>query len=119
MFTDHYFAHVAPSGRYYGTFILQSGYRPQVLPPQVRLWLITDPTFSIKDICFGGGENLAVTNYWTPQELVASWMASPEHRANILDTEWTDTGFAFATGTYESQTVLFIAQYFGGYSPCK
>ena len=42
----------------------------------------------------GFGENIA----WgqdTPEEVVAAWMKSPGHRANILNTSWKDIGVGF------------------------
>ena len=40
------------------------------------------------------GENIAWATLWlaTPQAIVAGWMASPGHRANILDARFRDTG---------------------------
>jgi uncharacterized protein YkwD len=39
------------------------------------------------------GENIAVGTLWeaTPRAIVAAWMTSPEHRANILDRNFRDT----------------------------
>lgn len=42
-----------------------------------------------------GGENLA-DSYPTVDQLVAAWMASPDHRANILNPNYTITGIALA-----------------------
>jgi uncharacterized protein YkwD len=40
------------------------------------------------------GENIAWGTLWlaTPKAIVAGWMASPGHRANILDHAFTETG---------------------------
>lgn len=40
------------------------------------------------------GENIAEATVWqaTPQAIVADWMASPEHRANILNAKYHDSG---------------------------
>ncbi len=40
------------------------------------------------------GENIAWATLWlaTPKAIVAGWMASPGHRANILDAEFRETG---------------------------
>ncbi len=40
------------------------------------------------------GENIAWGTLWlaSPQSIVSSWMASPEHRANILDGGYRETG---------------------------
>jgi uncharacterized protein YkwD len=39
-------------------------------------------------------ENIAFGTSWsaTPRAIVAAWMASPDHRANILDPHFRDTG---------------------------
>lgn len=40
------------------------------------------------------GENIAWATLWmaSPKAIVASWMASPGHRANILDATFSETG---------------------------
>jgi uncharacterized protein YkwD len=40
------------------------------------------------------GENIAWGTSWlaTPRAIVAAWMRSPAHRANILDPRYRDTG---------------------------
>lgn len=40
------------------------------------------------------GENIAWGTLWlaTPKAIVESWMQSPEHRANILDANYRETG---------------------------
>ena len=45
-------------------------------------------------IGYAVGENIAWGTLWLarPKSIVAGWMASPEHRANILDAEFHDTG---------------------------
>jgi uncharacterized protein YkwD len=46
----------------------------------------------------GVGENIAA-GYPTPQAVVAAWMDSPGHRANILDCRYRSTGVGFAQGS--------------------
>lgn len=43
---------------------------------------------------FAVGENIGWGTLWlaSPRAMVASWMGSPEHRANILDARFKDTG---------------------------
>lgn len=50
--------------------------------------------------CHGNaaGENIAFGNV-TPQRMVAMWMASPGHRANILSTSYTYIGIGATRGT--------------------
>jgi uncharacterized protein YkwD len=45
-------------------------------------------------IGYAVGENIAWGTLWlaTPKAIVAGWMASPGHRANILDATFKDTG---------------------------
>jgi uncharacterized protein YkwD len=45
--------------------------------------------------CFAVGENLAwVTPGATPRQVLRMWLASPPHRANLLDVRFRDTGLA-------------------------
>jgi uncharacterized protein YkwD len=53
------------------------------------------------------GENIAA-GYPTPEGVVAGWMASPGHRANILSTRYTEIGVGMTSsdgsmGTYWTQ----------------
>jgi uncharacterized protein YkwD len=52
-------------------------------------------------IGFEVGENIAWGSLWlgTPKAVVASWMASPGHRANILDRHYRDTGIGVSPHT--------------------
>jgi uncharacterized protein YkwD len=45
------------------------------------------------------GENIAYGTLWlaTPRAIVAAWMASPGHRANILDGRFRDTAIGIST----------------------
>ncbi|HEX4563034.1 MAG TPA: CAP domain-containing protein, partial [Solirubrobacteraceae bacterium] len=71
-----YFAHVSPSGVTPVDRIRATGYIP-------------GPEFG-----YLIGENLAwgTLTLSTPQTIVEAWMASPEHRANILEGRYVDTG---------------------------
>jgi uncharacterized protein YkwD len=48
------------------------------------------------------GENLAWGNgpYGQPAQIVAEWLASPEHRANLLRPGWTRIGIGLVRGTF-------------------
>lgn len=48
------------------------------------------------------GENLAWGNggYAQPSTIVAEWLASPEHRANLLRPGWTRIGIGITQGTF-------------------
>jgi len=78
LLSANYFAHVAPSGVTPVDRIRSTGYIP-------------GPEFG-----YLIGENLAwgTLSLSTPQSIVEAWMASPEHRANILESRYLDTGIA-------------------------
>ncbi len=47
------------------------------------------------------GENLAYGQgeLGSPQSIMQSWLASPDHRQNLLSTSWTSFGLALHAGT--------------------
>jgi uncharacterized protein YkwD len=49
------------------------------------------------------GENLAWGNgsYAQSASIIAEWLASPEHRANLLRPGWTRIGIGIARGTFQ------------------
>jgi uncharacterized protein YkwD len=75
MVSDDYFAHVAPNGVTPVARVQSTGYIPN---PKVGYAL---------------GENIAWGTFQlsTPSAIVASWIASPEHLANILYSPYRDT----------------------------
>ena len=50
------------------------------------------------------GENIGWATLWlaTPRAIVAAWMASPGHRANILDAGFRDSGIGVSAHPPES-----------------
>jgi uncharacterized protein YkwD len=76
MATGDYFDHIAPSGSTPLARMRAAGY-----------------IFS-SHIGYAIGENIAWGTLWlaTPKAIVAGWMASPGHRANILDRAFAETG---------------------------
>jgi len=44
---------------------------------------------------------------------VASWLASPTHRANILDPDFKEMGVAVAFGKFNNRDTILIVQHFG------
>jgi uncharacterized protein YkwD len=65
--------------------------------------------------CYSVGENLAwVTPGVTPREVMRAWLASPAHRANLLDRRFRDTGVAGRVVTLaEAGRVELWVQHFG------
>ena len=78
-----YFEHLGPRGETPLTRMRRAGY-----------------IYSAR-IGFEVGENIAWGSLWlgTPRAVVASWMASPGHRANILDRRYRDTGIGVSPHT--------------------
>ena len=76
MVSENYFDHVSPAGETPLGRILASGYLP-------------------RRAAYVVGENIAVgmVQLATPAAIVAAWMRSPDHRANILTRDFRDSGF--------------------------
>jgi hypothetical protein len=88
MFNEQYWAHVAPSGTTPWHWFGEVGYNYSY-----------------------AGENLA-KNFNSADAAMLAWMASSEHRANILDTHYTQVGFAVVDGTIDGKpTSLIVALY--------
>lgn len=59
------------------------------------------------------GENLA-NSFSTSEATVIGWMNSPSHRANILDTSYTEVGFGFVNAenfTGKGESTVVVAHY--------
>lgn len=59
------------------------------------------------------GENLALGNFKNEQELVTAWMNSKGHRANILNSKYTEIGVAVGKGLFKGKEVWIAVQHFG------
>jgi hypothetical protein len=91
--TKGYFAHTSPQGLTPWYWFQQAGY----------------------DFDYAG-ENLAV-NFSDSQDVTTAWMNSPEHRANILSTDFTQIGIATAQGVYDGNPTTFVVEEFGTPAP--
>lgn len=58
------------------------------------------------------GENLAI-HFTDSAEVVEAWMDSPTHRANIVDSKFTEIGVGTARGRYNGHRTVFVVQLFG------
>jgi len=90
MFKNQYFEHVSPSGRGPADLAKSVGYDYLII-----------------------GENLALGNFENDKKLVDAWMASPGHRANILNGKYAEIGVAVEKGIYEGHSVWMAVQEFG------
>ncbi len=90
LFGKQYFEHVSPSGVGPGELAKAAGYSYIVI-----------------------GENLALGNFDGDKALVDAWMASPGHRANILNVRYREIGIAVGQGSFEGKTTWIAVQEFG------
>lgn len=90
MFAQQYFEHVSPNGVSVVDLGNQVGYEYITI-----------------------GENLAIGNFSDDKALVDAWMASPGHRANILNKHYTEIGVAVGKGVYQGKSVWMAVQHFG------
>lgn len=58
------------------------------------------------------GENLAI-GFIDSNEVNNAWLASPTHRANIMDSNYQDIGIAVLTGDFQGKSTTIIVQLFG------
>lgn len=88
MFRRGYWSHNAPDGTTPWHFIDASGYKYAF-----------------------AGENLA-RGFQTSNGVISAWLKSPTHRANIMDKNYTNVGFAVISGRMSgAETILVVAMY--------
>ncbi len=89
MFGKDYWAHIAPDGTTPWVFIKSSGYNYVY-----------------------AGENLA-RGYSSAADVINAWMASPEHRKNMLSSNYSDVGFAVSTGKLTGEDTVLVVEMLG------
>jgi len=89
MFTYNYWAHNSPTGNTPWVFIKSSGYKYVY-----------------------AGENLA-RGFTAPSDVIKAWMASSDHRANMLSSNYRDVGFAVRLGTLNGEETVLVVEEFG------
>lgn len=90
MFEEDYWDHYGPNGETPWQFIKGSGYDPYKY----------------------AGENLA-KGFATSEGVHQAWMASPTHKANIMESKYRDIGFAVVDGYLQGERVTLVVQMFG------
>jgi hypothetical protein len=90
MFQNQYFAHYSISGEGVSDLAKKFGYDFLLI-----------------------GENLAMGNFPSDEDLVLAWMESPGHRANILNEKYQEIGVAVEKGIFEGKEVWIAVQHFG------
>ena len=90
LFTNQYFDHASPDGKSAVDLAKNIGYSYLLI-----------------------GENLALGNFGGDPGIVAAWMASPGHKANILNKDYTELGVSVKTGFYQGENNIIAVQIFG------
>ncbi len=93
MVTKDYWAHVSPTGIPPWTFITDAGY-----------------SYSV------AGENLA-RNFEDPQTVIDAWLASPSHRDNLINAQYTEMGVAVMNGVMNGVETTLVVHMFGKPAP--
>ena len=89
MFEYGYWAHNSPSGKTPWVFIKSSGYKYVY-----------------------AGENLA-RGFSNAEDVVKAWMTSPDHKANMLSSNYQDVGFAVKIGKLNGEETVLIVEELG------
>jgi hypothetical protein len=84
-----YFSHTTPEGKPFYKWIEEEGYN-----------------------YLYAGENLAI-DFLTSQGVVAAWMASPTHKANIINDNYSDIGVVALSGNWQNRDTTIVVQLFG------
>ncbi len=85
----NYFSHNSPAGKQFSEWIIESGYKFQIV-----------------------GENLAV-GFDTNKDVMKAWMDSSSHRKNILNEKYNEIGIAVLQGDINGELATIIVQIFG------
>lgn len=89
MFEYNYWAHNSPVGKTPWIFIKSSGYKYVY-----------------------AGENLA-RGFTSADGVIKAWMASPDHKNNMLSANYEDVGFAVALGKINGEETVLVVEEFG------
>src|SRR3989339_2002360 len=89
MVGNQYFAHVSPTGVTPWSWMVEVGYKYKY-----------------------AGENLAV-HFTSAEGVQEGWLASPSHRANIVNKNYSEIGVGVAMGEFEGFPTTFVVQMFG------
>ena len=88
MFSENYWAHIAPSGKSPWDFIKSSGYNYTA-----------------------AGENLA-RDFDQSESMVNAWMASSSHRENLLNPSYSEIGVGVVNGVLNGRETTLVVQLF-------
>lgn len=89
MLQNGYFAHTNPEGKPFYQWVEEEGYN-----------------------YLYAGENLAI-DFNTNEGVTAAWLASPSHRANIINEHYTEIGIVALRGQWQGHETTVVVQSFG------
>lgn len=89
MFSKDYWAHISPIGTTPWAFIKSAGYN-----------------------YIYAGENLA-KGFNSATDVINAWMASPDHRENMLSPNYKNVGFAVQTGRLNGEDTVLVVELLG------
>jgi len=89
MANKSYFSHTGPKGELPWVWFDKAGYKYKY-----------------------AGENLAV-DYTESSDVTEGWINSAKHKANLLNTNFTEIGIGVADGMFEGHKTTFVVQFFG------
>lgn len=89
MFSQNYWAHNSPDGKTPWVFIKGAGYN-----------------------YIYAGENLA-RGFTNASDVINAWMASPEHRKNMLSANYQNVGYAVETGKLNGEDTVLVVEMLG------
>lgn len=89
MVSHNYFAHISPSKVTPWYWFQQAGYKYSY-----------------------AGENLAI-DFVSSEDVIQAWLASPDHRKNLLSSRYKEIGVAVTTGTINGVNSVLVVQMFG------
>jgi len=89
MLEENYWAHNSPSGKNPWIWFQQVGYN-----------------------YLYAGENLA-KDFGSTDRMIAAWMSSPTHKANIVNSKYKEIGVAVVPGTLVGSETVLVVQLFG------
>lgn len=86
---QNYFSHSGPNSHTLAYFLNLAGYKYQM-----------------------AGENLAV-GFSDAESIMAAWLASLTHYANLIDTDYSEFGIGLEVGDFQGQPAVYVAEHFG------
>jgi len=89
LFDNQYFSHTSPDNKAVSDLAKSTGYNYLLI-----------------------GENLALGNYESEAKIIEAWLASPGHKANILNPKYEELGVAIRDGLFNGQMSTIAVQVF-------